>query len=178
MRKIVPCLLALLLLAACGGADPSEESAGVMSSFTATDLSGEDVDETVLQDHVLTMVNVWATYCGPCIREMPELGELAEEYAEKDVQILGLVIDTLNSDGSVSAAQVEIAGQIAAETGADYTHLLPSDSLFPILEQVSAVPTTFFVDDTGRQIGDAYIGARSRKEWSAVIDKLLAEVQP
>ena len=45
MRKIVPCLLALLLLAACGGADSSEKSAGVMSSFTTTDLYGEDVDE-------------------------------------------------------------------------------------------------------------------------------------
>ena len=61
MRKIAPCLLALLLLAACGEADSSEKSAGVMSSFTTTDLYGEDVDETVLQDHVLTMVNVWAT---------------------------------------------------------------------------------------------------------------------
>ena len=49
-------------------AAPSEQSsAGVLSAFSATDLNGNAVDQSVLVEYDLTMVNVWATFCGPCI---------------------------------------------------------------------------------------------------------------
>ena len=123
------------------------------------------------------MVNVWATFCGPCINEMPDLGELAAEYADKGVQIIGLVSDTMDSDGTISDSQVETAKEIVAETGADYRHLLPSDDLLGILSQIYAVPTTFFVDSEGVQVGDAIVTAQSKKKWIETIDGMLAEVQ-
>lgn len=119
---------------------------GVLSVFSTTDLEGNTLDQSILADYDLTMVNVWATFCGPCINEMPDLGELAAEYADKGVQIIGLVSDTMDSDGTISDSQVETAKEIVAETGADYRHLLPSDDLLGILSQIYAVPTTFFVD--------------------------------
>ena len=123
------------------------------------------------------MVNVWATFCGPCINEMPDLGELAAEYADKGVQIIGLVSDTMDSDGTISDSQVETAKEIVAETGADYRHLLPSDDLLGILSQIYAVPTTFFVDSEGVQVGDAIVTAQSKEKWIETIDGMLAEVQ-
>ena len=82
-------------------ADDSQASAGVMSRFTATDLEGVEVDQSIFSDYKLTMVNVWATFCTPCINEMPDLGELAAEYSDQGVRIVGLVLDTLDSDGSI-----------------------------------------------------------------------------
>ena len=123
------------------------------------------------------MVNVWATFCGPCINEMPDLGELAAEYADKGVQIIGLVSDTMDSDGTISDSQVETAKEIVAETRADYRHLLPSDDLLGILSQIYAVPTTFFVDSEGVQVGDAIVTAQSKEKWIETIDGMLAEVQ-
>ena len=87
MRKQFPflCGAALLLalsLSACGSGSKttppssspeSESTAGILSSFTAPDLEGNQVDESILSDHTLTMVNVWTTSCGYCIQEMPEL---------------------------------------------------------------------------------------------------------
>ena len=66
-------------------ADDSQASAGVMSRFTATDLEGVEVDQSIFSDYKLTMVNVWATFCTPCINEMPDLGELAAEYSDQGV---------------------------------------------------------------------------------------------
>ena len=154
-----------------------EEMPVIFTTFSTTDLEGNSVDESILQDYKLTMFNVWATYCGPCLMEMPDLGELAPEYAEKGVQFVGLVSDTLNSDGSISESQVDTARDIVEETGADYLHLLPSEDLMDLLSQIYAVPTTIIVDQEGRQVGYAYVQSLSREEWVAVLDAALAEVE-
>ena len=181
-------LACLLTLAACSPAETMTSTPGlsasedevqtrVLSAFSTTDLEGNTLDQSILADYDLTMVNVWATFCGPCINEMPDLGELAAEYADKGVQIIGLVSDTMDSDGTISDSQVETAKEIVAETGADYRHLLPSDDLLGILSQIYAVPTTFFVDSEGVQVGDAIVTAQSKKKWIETIDGMLAEVQ-
>ena len=158
-------------------AGQTTEQAGVLSSFSTTDLDGNTVDQSVLADYDLTMVNVWATFCRPCIKEMPDLGELAQEYADENVQIIGLVSDVLNTDGTISEEQVQTARDIVEQTGADYLHLLPSADLFGVLGQISAVPTTFFVDSEGKQVGYAVVSAQSKDKWVETIDAMLAEVQ-
>ena len=186
-------LACLLLLAACSPAgdsapqntDAASQTAsqdtasqgGVLSAFSTTDLDGNPVDQSVLAAYDLTMVNVWATFCGPCINEMPDLGALASEYAEQGVQIIGLVSDATDADGSISDSQVETAREIVAETGANYLHLLPSSDLNGVLGQIYAVPTTFFVDSEGKQVGDAIVSAQSKEQWVKTIDSMLAEVQ-
>lgn len=159
------------------GSGQTTEQAGVLSSFSATDLDGNTVDQSVLADYDLTMVNVWATFCGPCINEMPDLGELAQEYADKKLQIIGLVSDVLNTDGTISEEQVQTARDIVEQTGASYLHLLPSEDLYGVLGQISAVPTTFFVDSEGKQVGSAIVSAQSKDKWVQTIDAMLTEVQ-
>lgn len=177
MKKRLVCLLAGILLltttlTACGG----DSGVGILSDFSATDLEGNAVDETILADHSLTMVNVWATFCTPCLSEMPALGELAKEYQSKGVQIIGLVSDTLDMDGELDDTQVETAADIVSETGADYLHLLPSSDLFGLLGQISSVPTTFFVNGRGEQVGSTYLGAKDKDDWRAIIDETLAQL--
>lgn len=154
-----------------------DEIPGILTYFTAPDLEGNAVDESLLSGKKLTMVNIWATYCGPCLNEMPDLGELAAEYAEKDVQIMGLVTDVLNSDGTFNEEQVSLAQEIVETTGANYVHIIPSVDFYGILSQVSAVPTTFFVDENGHQVGSAVVGSKSKADWAALIDELLEEVK-
>lgn len=185
----------LLMLGACSPADnagastlplPSDgnasdtsadgEQTGVMGKFTTTDLDGNEVDQSILADYKLTMVNVWGTFCPPCIREMPDLGEIAKEYEEKGVRIIGLVADTLNPDGSISDKQVKTAKEVVEKTDADYLHILPSSDLFHVMSAASALPTTFFVDSEGNQVGFAVISAQSKDKWIETIDKMLAEV--
>lgn len=159
------------------GSAQTTEQAGVLSSFSATDLEGNTVDQSIFAEYDLTMVNVWATFCSPCINEMPDLGELAQEYADKKVQIIGLVSDVLNTDGTISEEQVQTARDIVEQTGANYLHLLPSEDLYGVLGQISAVPTTFFVDNEGAQVGSAIVSAQSKDKWTQTIDEMLAEVQ-
>lgn len=189
MKKLIVLIAALcLLLTACGQAAPeaspdaaaasdAAQTAGILSSFSTSDLDGNSVDQSVFADHELTMVNVWATFCGPCISEMPELGELASEYADKGMQIVGLVADVTDSDGNLDEDQLSLARDIVAETGANYLHVVPGEGLYGLLSQVSGVPTTLFVDSEGKQVGTAYIGAKDLDGWKAVADELLESLE-
>ena len=73
--------------------------------------------------------------------------------------------------------QVDLARDLVEETKAEYTHLLPSQDLFGLLGQIYAVPTTFFVDSEGNQVGDTYMQSMSKEELSELIESHLAQVQ-
>ncbi|WP_171031664.1 TlpA family protein disulfide reductase [[Clostridium] hylemonae] len=153
--------------------DTSSSSASkkIFGTFESETLEGEAVSDEIFSRADLTMVNIWGTFCGPCIREMPDLGELSREYADKGVQIVGLVSD-------VGKAKDEKAEEIVSTTKADYTHIIASQDLMTgILGSVNVVPTTIFVDKEGNQVGDVYSGARDKDEWAGIIDELLNGVQ-
>lgn len=168
MKKYLLILAAALLLTGCGTSSAVEEPIGEeFASFTSTDLDGNEVNQSIISEADLTMLNIWGTFCGPCINEMPDLGELADEYADKGVQIIGIPIDVYDEAG------IGEAKDIIETTGADYLHLLPSEDLMTIyLNGVDAVPTTLFIDKTGTII-DTVIGSKSKSDWEKVIDEKL-----
>ena len=142
---------------------------GLFGTFETVTLDGEEVTQDIFAEAELTMVNIWGTFCSPCISEMPDLGELADEYAEKGVQIVGIISDVYDAGN-------EDAKKIVEETGADYTHLVLNGSMTDgYLAGVQVVPTTVFVDREGKKTGEVYTGVRSKKEWSDIIDELLEE---
>ena len=189
--RTITCLLLTVLLvfslSACLDLDPLDASEVLASSgetqpaeddeslrFSAKDLGGATVTESVFSSHKLTMVNVWGTFCGPCIREMPELGQLSRDLAPEGFQIIGIISDSVAGGFFPLDYILDDARSIILQTNADYLHLIPSESLYArFLTGVSAVPTTYFVDSEGRTIGDPYIGSRSYAQWKAVIDPLL-----
>ena len=159
---------------------PEENLAGVeygsFSKFTAVDLAGNKVTEDIFKGKKLTMINIWATFCGPCIREMPDLEKLSQDYADKDFQIIGIVCDVDYSyDGTGYNEDLYASAlDIIETTGVTYTNLLPSASLDKIkLSEVYSVPETIFVDENGNIVGENYIGSRSYENWQEIIDGIL-----
>ena len=166
-------------LTACGQGESGGESSrqvSVFEDFTAQDLDGNPVDESIFADCDVTMINLWGTFCGPCLQEMPDLGEISDEYADKGFQIVGICTDAVNLDGEILEDVVETAKADAQETGADYLHIVPVGEIFTdLLPRVTGVPTTIFVDSKGQQIGLADIGAKDKDAWIQVIEEKLAQ---
>ena len=100
------------------------------------------------------MINIWATFCSPCINEMPELAAWSAELPE-NVQLVDLVSDVYATDPDSRAT----AQQIVEMTGANFLHLVPSEDLVPVLMLSQYVPTTIFVDGEGKLVGEPIIGA-------------------
>lgn len=152
-----------------------EGGEAVFGAFTSQTLDGQQVDESIFAEADLTMVNIWGTFCGPCINEMPDLGEISREYAEKGLQIVGMLSDVvLPPDGS--EPDTSTALEIVEETSADYTHILLSEDLYyGYMGEVQVVPTTVFVDQNGEEVG-VYTGSKSKEEWISIIDEMLGKV--
>lgn len=132
-------------------------------TFSSVDLDGHPVDESIFSEATLTMVNIWATWCGPCRIEIPDIGHLANnEFKELNVQVLGIVTDVeLNENHEIELA---IAKQILADAGVSYLNVKfnyknMNDSLFKF---VQAFPTTIFVDSHGNVVGPEIVGTRSK----------------
>ena len=157
-----------------GDANPDEPT---LKNFKTTDLDGNEVTQEIFSNADLTMINIWATYCNPCLGEMPDLGVLAEEYADQGVQIIGILMDVYDQNWNVVQSQVDLAKEIIQETGADYLHLMPStDLIYAKLRYVQAVPETIFVDKEGNLVGEPHLGARTKNKWSEEIQKRLEMV--
>lgn len=154
---------------------PSEDPSTVNLSFDqlkfdTMSLKGERIkSENFLKDTKLTMVNVWGTFCPPCIKELPDLAKLNKEYDEKDFRILGIVIDTV----ATSSTNVEAAEKLIHDAGVTYTNIMPNPSMDSIMQNFQGVPTTFFVDKEGKVVGKAYAGAKSYDEWKSIITQNL-----
>lgn len=146
--------------------------------FITSDLDGSKVDQSIFKNNKLTMINIWGTFCSPCLREMPELGDLNREYTNKGFAIVGIVIDTLDQDGNIDKEQVDLAKEIIEETKADYLHLLPSDDLNEgKLQYVQYIPETVFVDQNGNIVGEPLIGSKTKEDWIKIIDERLKEIE-
>lgn len=197
-KKVIGLLTVIMLLTGCGqAAEPipgaedivvneegtmeyqveeeaePEQEAYVLEFQTVT-TEGEEVTSACFADSRLTMLNVWGTYCSPCLEEMPALGEIAASYDKAEFQMLGIVSDVME-DGEEE--MLEEARNLIAQTGANYPHLLTSESLYTnLLSSVSAVPTTFFVNQKGEVLG-YLVGAYAKEDWEAMINELLATVE-
>ena len=141
-------------------------------AFETVDLNGNTVTNEIFYGKDLTVVNVWGTYCNPCIDEMPELAEWSASMPE-NVQLIGLVSDLYSTD---DAETLELAHAICEATGADvYTSLVANDDFAELLYGVVGVPTTFFVDRTGAIVGDPIVGANVAG-CKNTVEKLLSEM--
>ena len=146
------------------------EQSDLAIDFEGTDIEGNVVTSAVFSQSKLTMVNVWATYCNPCLSEMPELGELADEFDTEEFQIIGIISDVVEGD------EQELAEELIEKTQAGYTHLLLNKSIYnALLTDVAAVPTTFFVDENGIVL-DTVVGAMKKSAWEEKINALLEEL--
>ncbi|NLU44723.1 MAG: TlpA family protein disulfide reductase [Acholeplasmataceae bacterium] len=136
-------------------------------------MNGNIVSQEIFSKADLTMVNIWGTFCGPCIREMPILAELSQEYADKGVQIVGIVIDATDNNGNVQQEQMTAANKILANANAKYLNLVPSYGMLSNqLRVVMAIPTTTFVNKQGEIVGAAIVGSKDKESWIKIIDSL------
>ena len=135
-------------------AKPAEPDVNV--SFDSFDLDGNPVtSEDLFSQNKVTMVNIWASFCGPCINEMPELEKLYAECKEKGCGIIGVLGDAAGKDDS---AVIDEGKKIISDTGVTYPNVIAWEGLQNQLP-FDAFPTTYFVDSKGKVIGSPIVGA-------------------
>ena len=165
MKKIISIIMVIIMLLAVSA---SAAEVGLLD-FTTTDMDGNTVTEEIFADYDLTMVNIWATWCGYCVEEMPELAKLKEMLPENVNMI------TICDDASY---EPELTQKILNESGANFQTLKTTEEMYTqLLAYVYAFPTTFFVDSEGVPLVQPLTGVPSMKNaadaYYSIIEQIL-----
>lgn len=151
------------------GTQETAGTGGILQSFTANTLDGEAYTQDNFANADVTIINFWATFCGPCLAEMPDIAAL-EKSLPDNVHLITVCLDGVgNTDGVKS---------ILDEAGYEGTTLLDGDGDFAsVCGEILYIPTTILVDQNGNMLGDAIVGGQQDLEGTykaAVNDALLA----
>ncbi len=149
-ETICCCVAFFLVAAGCGAAAKPQQGGKVIRlvrnpdaapEFKLAGLDGKAISLADVRGKVV-LLNFWATWCGPCRAEIPDLIELQEKY-KGQLQIIGLTVD----DDDAGVIQ-----QVVARTGINYPVAMASAEVRIKYGGIAALPTSFVLDAQGRVV--------------------------
>jgi cytochrome c biogenesis protein CcmG/thiol:disulfide interchange protein DsbE len=162
--KLIAGIAAAVILGAslCGAAD-SKAVGDMAPDFSRPDLAGKPVR---LADYhgKLVLLNFWASWCGPCLEEMPKFSGWQRAYGAQGLQVIGVSMD----DDSASARR------LIARHPTAYPILIGDAELGESFGGVLGLPLTYLIDPQGRILA-RYQGNGDLAKMEAKIKALLAQ---
>jgi thiol-disulfide isomerase/thioredoxin len=119
----------------------------------------------------VVLLNLWATWCGPCVEEFPSLVRLYNKYRSRGLVVLAASVDEPQTQGKVKpflASQKAIFPAFIRQSG-------DVDAFISVIDPAwsGAVPTTYLFDRTGKPVGKPLIGEQSYAKFTATVEPLL-----
>ena len=145
---------------------PQNQAVAQLLSRQLPDSAGKTQSLNQWQKHLL-VVNFWATWCAPCVKEMPELSALQKEIAPKRAQIIGIGIDSPSNIAEFTKKYaISYPIYVAGLEGSEWSRQLGN--------QAGGLPFTVLIDEKGKLV-KSYLGRLKMDELRADIAKYSAE---
>jgi thiol-disulfide isomerase/thioredoxin len=135
--------------------------------FTGTTLEGDEVHLSDYRGKVV-LVNVWASWCGPCRAEAPELKRTQEKWAARGVHVLGIDNDNSRADGLAFQKEFQLGYPSLYDPAGKQALRLPHG-----LVNTQSLPFTIVIDPAGK-VAATHMGAVTEPQMAKVIAPLLA----
>jgi thiol-disulfide isomerase/thioredoxin len=133
-------------------------------AWKITDLNGHEIGAAQLTGKVV-IVDFWATWCVPCIGEIPGYIELQKKYEAEGLVIVGISLDQKGPDHVRKFAEAK---------GMNYHIAMADDSVVEAFGGIEAIPTTFLIDRTGHVIHRKQ-GAMASGEYEKLVKQAVAK---
>ena len=135
-------------------------------SFTLQDLDGKQVSLSDFKGKVVVL-DFWATWCPPCVKEIPHFIELYEQYKDQGFAMVGISLDHQG---------VSVVKSFVRKYQVNYPILMADRQVQASYGEIKNIPTTFVIDAEGN-LKRKYIGYRDKSVFEADIQTLLAEAK-
>ena len=174
MRTVIVCLAAVSLARAADIRVPVEPQSARKPApdFVLLDAGGKSVPLSSFKGRAL-LLDLWATKCGGCIKEIPLFIEVHQAYRNKGLAVVGISMDILYEDLKGPAEAWALVNPFVRANKVDYP-ILMGDEGITRRYSVNALPVTYLIDRRGR-IAATYVGIVDRTNIEANIKTLLAE---
>jgi len=133
-----------------------------LADFTLPTLAGESVNLRRFEGEKVVVVNFWATWCGPCRREIPDFNEVYASYRDRGVEFLGISLD----DDPRAAVPA-----FMAHVPISYPVLVGSPEI-AMRYNVNGIPHTIIIDRSGR-VAYNVVGMLSADRLRKALDQAL-----
>ncbi|GIX47114.1 MAG: thioredoxin [Candidatus Tectimicrobiota bacterium] len=151
------------------GQDSGPQVGKPVPDFTLPDLAGRPVRLSALRGRVV-LLNVWATWCPPCVDEMPTLQQLYDRLHGRGVEVLAVSIDALGE---------QVVAPFARQYRLTFPILLDPRGTIERLYRTTGVPESFIIDKEGRLV-QKIVGPRdwAHPQMLALFERLAAAPSP
>ena len=137
----------------------------LLAKMKIKDTNGNVVTSEIFRNYDITAVNIWTTWCGPCVEEMPELAKLYKDLPA-NANFISVCMD--------GEEEQEKARKILEKSNAEFVTLLGDERLREgAFGDVIAFPTTVFINREGKMVGDPFMSPGNKSTYRALIEEKL-----
>ncbi len=141
----------------------TKRAAPLAVDFTWKD-GGRTVSFAEYSKGKVVLLNIWATWCGPCRKEMPDLIELSNEMASKGVVVVGVSVDQ-------KADRLQTVRSFVERTAVPYLNVVDNLQIGEAYG-IQSIPTTLIIDKQGN-IVQRISGAQPKEVFAAALQKAM-----
>lgn len=132
-----------------------------VANFSWIDNGGKKISFSDFSKNNVVLINFWATWCGPCKRELPDLIALSNEYENKNIKIIGISVDR-------DADVLKLVHDFVAQSNLTYPVIIDNGELENAFGGIRGIPTSFFVNRKG-EIVRKMIGMQTKETFQQAL---------